>query len=156
MSDLSNITVEARSDSSKGYASQVRMAGRVPPAVICGHGAEPVHILLPAKQTTLAVRQSNALLTMDLDCESHVALVKDVQRPALRQTVDHLDLLTVLKAKRLRLKLLFALKTKPHRAPPCRWITRRCWFPLKPSTRRTTLLPTLLACLQSPTCLPRT
>lgn len=100
MSELLNITAEARADFGKGYARQARMAGKIP-AVIYGHGAEPIHVLLPGKQTTLAVRQSNALLNIDLDGEKHVTLVKDIQRHALRQTVDHIDLLTVQKGEKV-------------------------------------------------------
>jgi large subunit ribosomal protein L25 len=63
--------------------------------VIYGHGAEPIHITLPAKATTLAVRTANALLSLDLNGEGHLALVKDVQRDPIKQIIEHIDLLTV-------------------------------------------------------------
>jgi large subunit ribosomal protein L25 len=65
------------------------------PAVIYGHGAEPIHITLPAKATTLAVRTANALLSLDINGEGHLALVKDVQRDPIKQIIEHIDLLTV-------------------------------------------------------------
>ncbi|GAA4373768.1 50S ribosomal protein L25/general stress protein Ctc [Paeniglutamicibacter cryotolerans] len=109
MSELLNITAEARANFGKGYARQARIAGKIP-AVIYGHGAEPLHVLLPGKQTTLAVRQSNALLNIDLDGENHVTLVKDIQRHALRQTVDHLDLLTVKKGEKVSVEVFVRIE----------------------------------------------
>ncbi|GAA2557792.1 large subunit ribosomal protein L25 [Neomicrococcus aestuarii] len=100
MSDNTKLNGELRDDFGKGAARQARRAGKIP-AVIYGHGAEPIHVLLPAQATTLAVRQSNALLTIVVDGEDHVALVKDIQRHALKMTVDHLDLLTVRRGEKV-------------------------------------------------------
>lgn len=101
MSDNNNkLNGELRDDFGKGAARQARRAGKIP-AVIYGHGAEPIHVLLPAQQTTLAVRTANALLTIVVDGEEHMALVKDVQRHALKMTVDHLDLLTVRRGEKV-------------------------------------------------------
>ncbi|WP_028281469.1 50S ribosomal protein L25/general stress protein Ctc [Arthrobacter sp. H5] len=85
---------ELRTDYGKGAARQARRAEKIP-AVIYGHGADPIHILLPAKATTLALRQSNALLTIDVEGETHLALAKDIQRNPIKQIVEHIDLLTV-------------------------------------------------------------
>jgi large subunit ribosomal protein L25 len=100
MSDLVKIPAELRSDFGKGAARQARRDHKIP-AVVYGHGAEPIHVLLPSQQTTLAVRHSNALLVLDVEGEEHMALVKDIQRHALKQTVDHLDLLTVRKGEKV-------------------------------------------------------
>jgi large subunit ribosomal protein L25 len=88
------LAAEARTEFGKGFARRARAAGQIP-AVIYGHGAEPVHITLPAKATTLAVRVPNALLSLDLNGEGHLALVKDVQRDPIKQIIEHIDLLTV-------------------------------------------------------------
>jgi large subunit ribosomal protein L25 len=88
------LAAEVRTEFGKGFARRARMEGRIP-AVIYGHGAEPIHITLPAKATTLAVRVSNALLALDIDGEQHLALVKDIQRNPIKQIIEHLDLLTV-------------------------------------------------------------
>ena len=88
------LAAEVRTEFGKGFARRARMAGLIP-AVIYGHGAEPIHITLPAKATTLAVRTANALLTLDINGEQHLALVKDIQRNPIKQIIEHLDLLTV-------------------------------------------------------------
>ncbi len=88
------LAAEVRTEFGKGFARRARMAGQIP-AVIYGHGAEPIHITLPAKATTLAVRTANALLSLDIDGEGHLALVKDIQRDPIKQIIEHIDLLTV-------------------------------------------------------------
>ena len=88
------LAAELRTEFGKGYARRARMANLIP-AVIYGHGEAPVHITLPAKATTLAVRTPNALLSLDINGEGHLALVKDVQRDPVKQIIEHIDLLTV-------------------------------------------------------------
>jgi large subunit ribosomal protein L25 len=88
------LAAELRTEFGKGYARRARVAGRIP-AVIYGHGAEPVHVTLPGRETTLAVRVANALLNLDINGEAHLTIVKDIQRNALKQTIEHMDLLTV-------------------------------------------------------------
>ena len=88
------LAAEVRTEFGKGFARRARMEGLIP-AVIYGHGADPIHITLPAKATTLAVRVANALLTLDINGEQHLALVKDIQRNPIKQIIEHLDLLTV-------------------------------------------------------------
>src|SRR4051794_28713878 len=88
------LAAELRTEFGKGYARRARMANLIP-AVIYGHGADPIHVTLPAKATTLAVRTPNALLSLDINGEGHLALVKDVQRDPVKQIIEHIDLLTV-------------------------------------------------------------
>ena len=88
------LAAELRTEFGKGYARRARVAGRIP-AVIYGHGAEPVHVTLPGRETTLAVRVANALLNLDINGEAHLTIVKDIQRNAIKQTIEHMDLLTV-------------------------------------------------------------
>ncbi|GAB5076919.1 50S ribosomal protein L25/general stress protein Ctc [Arthrobacter sp. AD-310] len=88
------LAAELRTEFGKGYARRARMANLIP-AVIYGHGEAPVHVTLPAKATTLAVRTPNALLSLDINGEGRLALVKDIQRDPIKQIIEHIDLLTV-------------------------------------------------------------
>lgn len=99
MSD--KIKVTRRTDFGKGAARQARRAGLIP-AVVYGHGQEPVHLLLPAQETTLAVRNPNALLTVVNEAgEEHMVLPKDIQRHAIKDTVEHLDLIEVRRGEKV-------------------------------------------------------
>lgn len=94
------LAATTRTDFGKGAARKARAAGKIP-AVIYGHGADVMHILLPAKATTLAVRTPNALLEIDVDGEGHLALAKDIQRDPIKQIIEHIDLLTVRKGEKV-------------------------------------------------------
>ena len=93
-----------RTEFGKGAARKARVANMIP-AVIYGHGAEVMHILLPAKATTLAVRTANALLEIDVDGEAHLALAKDIQRDPIKQIIEHIDLLTVRKGEKVEVEV---------------------------------------------------
>ena len=88
------IAAEARTSFGKGAARKLRTAGRIP-AVIYGHGTDPVHISLPAHETGLIIRRANAVFDLDLPTGPLMALVKDVQRDPVRQIIEHLDLIIV-------------------------------------------------------------
>jgi large subunit ribosomal protein L25 len=94
------LAAEKRAEFGKGYARRIRAAHKIP-AVIYGHGAEPIHVALPGHQTMIAVRVPNALLTLDIEGEEHLAIVKDIQRNAVRQTIEHMDLLTVRRGEKV-------------------------------------------------------
>ena len=98
------LAAELRTEFGKGYARRARMNNQIP-AVIYGHGAEPIHVTLPAKATTLAVRTANALLSLDINGEGHLALVKDVQRDPIKQIIEHIDLLTVRQGEKVTVEI---------------------------------------------------
>lgn len=95
MSSIS-LAAQPRTKFGKGAARQTRRDGRVP-AVLYGHGGDPVHVSLPAHDTMLALRQANALFEIDIEGESQpvLAVAKDVQRDPVRQIIEHVDLLIV-------------------------------------------------------------
>ena len=88
------ITAETLTNFGKGAARKLRAAGRVP-AVVYGHGTDPVHISLPAHETALVLRRANAVFDLSLDGGPLMALVKDVQRDPVRQIIEHIDLIIV-------------------------------------------------------------
>jgi large subunit ribosomal protein L25 len=94
------LTTEPRTEFGKGAARRLRRAHKVP-AVLYGHGTEPVHVALPGHDTMMALKQSNALLSLDLEGKPTLALPKDVQRDALRGTIEHVDLLIVKRGEKV-------------------------------------------------------
>jgi large subunit ribosomal protein L25 len=83
-----------RTSFGKGAARSVRREGNIP-AVMYGHGTDPVHISLPGHQTMMALKLTNALLTIEIDGKDQLALAKDVQRDVLTRFIDHIDLVIV-------------------------------------------------------------
>lgn len=94
------IAAEARTEFGKGAARRIRRADNVP-AVLYGHGSDPVHVTLPGHQLMLALKNSNALLTIDLGSEQHLAIPKQVQRDPVRGFIEHADLLIVKKGEKV-------------------------------------------------------
>lgn len=100
MSDQITLAAEKRTEFGKGYARRARAAGKIP-AVIYGHGNDPVHILLPGHDTMMALKHSNALLTIELDGTSELVIAKDVQVEPVRRIIEHVDLLIVKKGEKV-------------------------------------------------------
>jgi large subunit ribosomal protein L25 len=94
------LTAEPRTEFGKGAARRLRRAHKVP-AVLYGHGAAPVHVALDGHATMLALKHSNALLSVDVQGETRLALPKDVQRDPLRGFIEHVDLLIVRRGERV-------------------------------------------------------
>jgi len=102
MSDTSRNKLVAlpRTKFGKGAARTIRREHNIP-AVMYGHGTEPVHISLPGHQTMLALKVANALLTIEIDGKDHLALAKDIQRDPIRPLIEHVDLVVVRKGEKV-------------------------------------------------------
>jgi large subunit ribosomal protein L25 len=90
------LSAERRTEFGKGGARRTRRAGKIP-AVLYGHGAEPQHISLPAREFANALKRggSNVLLTLDIDGKQELALPKAVQRHPIKPQIEHVDLISV-------------------------------------------------------------
>jgi large subunit ribosomal protein L25 len=90
------LNAEARTEFGKGGARRTRRAGKIP-AVIYGHGADPRHVSLPAREFANAIRHggANVLLTLEVEGEEQLAIPKAIQRHAIKGSFDHVDLLAV-------------------------------------------------------------
>ncbi|QHO90451.1 50S ribosomal protein L25 [Actinomyces sp. 432] len=84
-----------RTEFGKGSSRRARRAGQVP-AVVYGHGTDPRHLLLEEHATRLALRgNENALVELNVEGETLLAIAKDVQRHPIRPGVQHVDFLLV-------------------------------------------------------------
>ena len=94
------LTAELRTEFGKGAARRIRRAHKVP-AVLYGHGTAPIHISLPGHETLLALRTANALLSIEVNGNSQLALPKQVQRDPLKHTIEHVDLVIVRRGEKV-------------------------------------------------------
>ena len=81
---------EVRDQFGKGVARRLRVANKIPATIYAG-GNQPVFVTLPMKETTLALRHTNALFTIKFGDDSKIAVVKDVQRNPVKRIVEHVD-----------------------------------------------------------------
>ena len=102
MSDQELIKAETRTEFGKGAARRIRRADKVP-AVLYGHGTDPKHISLPGHETMMALKHggSNALLHIDLDGNTHLALTKQIQADPIKGFLEHIDFVEVKKGEKV-------------------------------------------------------
>lgn len=101
MADTPALAASVRTEFGKGFARRLRAAGQIP-AVVYGHGKDPVHVALPAHDTGLIVRRANALIELDVEGRNELVLVKDVQRDPVRQIIEHMDLVIVNRGEKMQ------------------------------------------------------
>jgi large subunit ribosomal protein L25 len=98
------LSVERRTSFGKGAARKIRAADKIP-AVLYGHGTDPVHLTLPGHETMLITRRANSVLELDIEGTHQLALVKDIQRDPVRQIIEHIDLIVVRAGERVEVEV---------------------------------------------------
>jgi large subunit ribosomal protein L25 len=100
------LLAESRNEFGKGAARRIRRADKVP-AVLYGHGTDPVHITLPGHDTLMALKHggANALLSIELEGKSQLALPKQVQKDPIKGFLEHLDLIIVKKGEKVTVEV---------------------------------------------------
>jgi large subunit ribosomal protein L25 len=100
MSD--KIKAEARTEFGKGAARRIRREHKVP-AVVYGHGSEPIHLTLPGHETMMAIKHggANALLELDIDGQTQLALTKQVQIDPIKRHLEHIDFVAVKRGEKV-------------------------------------------------------
>ena len=98
----SRLQAESRTEFGKGAARRIRRAHKVP-AVLYGHGTDPIHVTLPGHDTMMALKHggANALLSIELEGNTQLALPKQVQRHPVRGDLEHVDLIIVTKGEKV-------------------------------------------------------
>ncbi|WP_455351299.1 50S ribosomal protein L25/general stress protein Ctc [Streptomyces sp. SYSU K217416] len=98
------LSAQVRTEFGKGAARRTRRANLVP-AVIYGHGAEPVHVTLPGHDLMMALKTANVLLSLDIEGRNELVIPKAVQRDAIKRTLTHVDLLAVKRGEKVTVEI---------------------------------------------------
>ncbi len=100
------LTVEVRTRTGKGASRRARREGKVP-AVLYGHGSQPQHLELDARNFAAVLRNSgtNAVLVLDVDGEEQLALTKALAMHPIRRTITHADLIIVRRGEKVNVEV---------------------------------------------------
>ena len=101
MADV-KITAQTRTEFGKGAARRTRRAGRVP-AVLYGHGTDPVHLSFDTVEFAAVMRENgrNAVLTIAGAGSPQLALTKSVVRDPIKGFIEHVDLVVVRRGEKV-------------------------------------------------------
>jgi large subunit ribosomal protein L25 len=96
------IKAELRTEFGKGAARRIRREHKVP-AVVYSQGGEPQHLTLPGHDTMMALKHggANALLELDIDGTTQLALTKQVQVDPIRRVLEHVDFVAVKRGEKV-------------------------------------------------------
>ena len=96
------ISAETRTEFGKGAARRIRRDDKIP-AVLYGHGNDPIHVTLPGHDTMMALKRggANALLELEIDGGTQLALTKAVQIDPIRRSLEHIDFVVVRRGEKV-------------------------------------------------------
>lgn len=115
---MPEVTLVAKPRNTKGGS---RAAGRLRsedliPAVIYGHGSDPRSVAVARRELRQVLTGDagmNALITLDLGDDSQLALVREVQRHPVRNTVIHVDFILVSRDEVVTVEVPIVLEGEP-------------------------------------------
>ena len=100
------LAAPTRTEFGKGAARRTRRAGNIP-AVVYGHGADPIHVAIDNLGFLAIVREEgvNAVIALDIDGKETTALVKSIAQNPLTREIEHVDFLTVKKGEKVEVEV---------------------------------------------------
>ncbi|MFD9804393.1 50S ribosomal protein L25/general stress protein Ctc [Streptomyces sp. NPDC059071] len=99
------LAASVRTEFGKGAARKIRRNAQVP-AVLYGHGSDPIHLTLPGHDTVMALRTPNVLLSLDIEGKgTELAIPKAAQRDPLKGFLEHVDLLLVKRGEKVTVEV---------------------------------------------------
>lgn len=91
MQETTLVTLGGR-EAGSGPARRLRAAGRIP-AVIYGHGTDPISVSVDRREfrNLVKIAGANALINLDIDGDTQLSIIKEMQQHPLKNRVDHID-----------------------------------------------------------------
>lgn len=105
------LAAAVRTETGKGASRRARREGKVP-AVLYGHGTDPQHLEINARDFAAVLRHSgtNAVLTLDIDGTEQLALTKSLEIHPIRRNIQHADLLVVRRGEKVTVEVTVAVE----------------------------------------------
>jgi large subunit ribosomal protein L25 len=97
VSSTASLSVSVGRATGSGASRRLRAQDHIP-AVLYGHGMEPVTVSVARRDLRIALSGPagvNTILTLDVAGKSYPAIVKELQRHPVRRTVSHVDFLQI-------------------------------------------------------------
>lgn len=97
MPDQLTLTAETGRPTGSRASRRLRAEGKIP-AVVYGSDTEPTAIAVQWSALRAALTTEaglNALITLDVDGDEHLTIVKDMQRHTVRREVTHVDFIVI-------------------------------------------------------------
>ncbi len=110
------LKAEVRDGKGKGAARKIRAAGRVP-AVVYGHGADPLHVTIDARELFHLLHTDagmNVLVDLRVDHDTFLAMPREVQRDYLRGQFLHVDFLRIARDEKVTVEVPIHLVGESH------------------------------------------
>ncbi|MBU9766511.1 50S ribosomal protein L25/general stress protein Ctc [Mycobacterium sp. TNTM28] len=105
------LTAAVRTRTGKGASRQARRDGKVP-AVLYGHGTDPQHLEINAREFAAVLRHAgtNAVLTLDIEGTEQLALTKALDIHPIRRNIQHADLLVVRRGEKVNVEVTITVE----------------------------------------------
>ncbi len=96
------LVAHSRTRTGSGPSRRLRADDKIP-AVMYGHGTEPVLLTLDRLRFRAALNAAgpNAIITLEVEGKNHLTIVKDMQRDTIANRVTHVDFMLVSLDERL-------------------------------------------------------
>lgn len=91
------LEAETRAGTGKGVARKLRAAGKVP-GILYGRGLTPVALAVEARELSQALHTDagrNVLIDLQVGGEEHLAMIRELQRDAVRGAFFHVDFVKI-------------------------------------------------------------
>lgn len=110
------LKAEQRNGTGKGAARKIRASGRVP-AVVYGHGVDPLHVSIDAKELFHLLHTDagmNVLVDMRVNSDNFLAMPREVQRDHIKGQFIHVDFLRIAHDERISVEVPIHIVGESH------------------------------------------
>lgn len=110
------LVAQPREGKGKGAARRLRAEGMVP-AVVYGHGAEPVHLAVDARELLHLLHTdagTNVLVDLWIDHDQLLAIPREIQRDHIKGQFIHIDFLRVARDEKITVDVPVHLTGESH------------------------------------------